>query len=116
PGAGTGAGDVTAPASFVGYGVVAPALAYDDFGATDLRGRIAIILSGAPPSFPADQRAHYSSATQKAAELVRRGAVGVITIVTPRDEARDPWAFYIAQSRFPRMVLLSADWSAVARF
>lgn len=114
--AGSEESDVTAPASFVGYGVVAPELAYDDFGDTDLRGRIAIILSGAPPSFPADQRAHYSSATQKAAELVRRGAVGVITIVTPRDEARYPWAFYIAQSRFPRMRLLAADGSAVDGF
>src|SRR5690606_20456548 len=98
---------VTAPAVFVGFGVHAPGLGYDDFGGIDLRGKIAVVLRGAPPAFAATQRAHYSSGTEKATELVRRGAVGMITIVTPRDEARSPWVVTAAQSRFPRMKLLS---------
>lgn len=106
PGAGQEMAAVTAPAVFVGYGVHAPELEYDDFGDVPLEGRIAVVLSGAPPTFPADQRAHYSNGVQKSTELVRRGAVGVVTVVAPRDERRYPWGFYIAQGRFPRMRLI----------
>jgi hypothetical protein len=41
-------------------------------------------------------------------ELVRRGAIGLLTIVTPQQESRFPWAITAAQSRFPRMKLLDA--------
>ncbi|MEX2147026.1 MAG: M28 family peptidase [Candidatus Rokuibacteriota bacterium] len=40
--------DVTAPLAFAGYGVVAPEAAYDDYAAIDVRGRIALVLDGAP--------------------------------------------------------------------
>jgi Zn-dependent M28 family amino/carboxypeptidase len=114
--AGEEAAEVTAPAVFVGFAVQAPELGYDDLGSTDLSGKIAVVLSGAPPSFPADQRAHYSNAQEKLAALVSRGAIGVITIVTPRDEARYPWPFFVAQGRFPRMRLVDAAGTIVDGF
>jgi hypothetical protein len=51
---------LTAPLVFAGYGVDAPELGYTDFENVDLKGRIAVILSGAPAKFPNSQRAYYS--------------------------------------------------------
>src|SRR6185295_17358799 len=48
---------LTAPLVFAGYGVDAPELGYTDFESVDLKGRIAVILSGAPAKFPNSQRA-----------------------------------------------------------
>ncbi|HRJ46503.1 MAG TPA: M28 family metallopeptidase [Opitutaceae bacterium] len=104
---------ITAPAVFVGYGVQAPELGYDDLGGIDLTGKIAVILSGAPARFPSTQRAHYSSGRTKNDLLVARGAVGVVSILTPRDESRSPWAIVIASSRFPGMRLVATDGTVV---
>lgn len=100
---------VTAPLAFVGYGVSAPDQHYDDFAGVDLRGRIAVVLSGAPPTFPSTARAHYSSAYTKSPELVRRGAVGVLTVRTPWDEERVPFARLVQSSWRPGMRWLGAD-------
>ncbi len=105
--------ELTAPAVFVGYGVQAPELGHDDFGDVDLTGKIAVVLSGAPAQFPANQRAHYSSGRAKNDALVARGAVGVVSILTPLDESRSPWAIVVASSRFPGMRLLAADGGVV---
>jgi Zn-dependent M28 family amino/carboxypeptidase len=109
PATGESASEITAPAVFVGYGVQAPELGYDDFGDIDLKGKIAVILSGAPAQFPSTQRAHYSSGRTKSDLLVARGAVGIVSIQTPRDESRSPWAIVIASSRFPGMRLVASD-------
>ena len=104
---GRSASAVTAPASYVGYGIHAPELDHDDFAGIDLRGRIAVVLSGAPARFPNSQRAHYSSRT-KIEGLVARGAVGVVTLDTPEDEARSPWQRSKQLSWNPRMRLLDS--------
>jgi hypothetical protein len=54
--------EVTAPAVFVGFGVAAPELGCDDFAGVDLKGKIAVVLSGAPRRFPSEQRATCSRA------------------------------------------------------
>lgn len=94
---------VTARAVFVGHGVSAPELGYDDFAATDLTGRIAVVLSGAPPTFPNDQRAYYSSSSYKFRTLAERGAAGVIFVDTPIDEKRTPWERSVLLSWQPSM-------------
>ena len=110
PAAGTAASEITAPAVFVGFGIHAPEFNYSDFAAgIDLKGKIAVILAGSPKSLPATAKAHYSR--EKTAELVRRGAVGVVTVLTPAEERRQPWAFAINGSRFPAMRLINADGS-----
>src|SRR5436309_9927156 len=48
--------DVDAPLVVAGFGVTAPELHHDDYAGIDARGKIVIILSGAPKSFPSDQR------------------------------------------------------------
>lgn len=71
---------VTAPLVFVGYGIYAPELNYDDYGHTDVKGKIVVYLGQAPAAFPSNERAYFSSGATKYAEAVKRGAVGVITL------------------------------------
>lgn len=82
---------VTAPLVFVGFGVTAPELGYDDFAGVDVAGKIAVVLSGAPAHFPTDQRAFYSSGAGKGQRLAEHGAVGLISVRTPVDEKRFAW-------------------------
>lgn len=90
--------EVTAPVVFVGYGVSAPGLGYDDFANVDVEGKIVAYLTGAPPSLPSNQRAYYSSDAVKASEAASRGAVGVISFTYP-DDPRFRWAVGVARSR-----------------
>lgn len=83
---------VTAPMVFVGQAVHAPELQHDDFAGVEVSGRIAVVLSNAPARFPIDQRAFHASSSEKLRELERRGAVGVIFLGDPENEARRPWA------------------------
>ncbi len=71
---------------FVGYGIHAPVYGWDDFAGTDLRGKIAVALFG-EPTFTRDttlfngvRTSRFSWATDKLAEMERRGAVGVLWI------------------------------------
>lgn len=72
--------EVSAPLVFIGYGIYAPELKYDDYANTDVRGKIVVCLGQAPATFPSNERAYFSSAATKYAEAVKRGAVGVITL------------------------------------
>ena len=49
PHGGSSPDEATAGVAFVGYGVVAPDAAYDDYAGVDVRGRIVVALDGAPP-------------------------------------------------------------------
>jgi len=94
---------LTAPLAFAGFGITAPELGYDDYAHVDVRGKVAVLLSGGPPTFPTDQRAYYSSTLVKTRNAVERGAVGIVTVRTPVDERRAPWPRVIRQSRLPAM-------------
>jgi Zn-dependent M28 family amino/carboxypeptidase len=83
-------------AAYVGYGVSAPGRGHDDYAGVDVRGRVVVCLLGAPASFPADERAYYSSTTLKTRTAASRGAVGVLTLVTPESEKRRPFARFAA--------------------
>jgi len=88
----TGAAAVTAPLVFVGQAVHAPELGHDDFQGVEVKGKIAVALNNAPARFATDQRAFHASSSEKLRELERRGAVGVIFLGDPVNEARRPWA------------------------
>jgi len=75
--------DVDAPVIFVGYGVTAPELGYDDYRGIDVRGKIVAYFNGAPTSFPSNPRAYYTSS--KPENAVAHGAVGVISFSLPND-------------------------------
>jgi hypothetical protein len=100
---------LTAPLAFAGYGVTAPELAYDDLATVDVRDRIAVVLSGAPPKFPHDQRAYYSWGGEKYPNLIRHGALGIIVVDTPADLAITPWERRVKMSWQPQMRWLGND-------
>ena len=98
-----GTADVTAPMVFVGQAVRAPELQHDDLAGVDVKGKIAVLLGGAPKRFPNDQRAFYSSTSEKLRELERLGAVGAIFLGDPVNEKKRPWALDAPNWRRPGM-------------
>lgn len=94
---------LSAPMVFAGFGIEAPELDYNDFEGIDLKGRIAVIFSGAPARFPHHQRAYYSWMQRKFSTLIERGAVGVITIASNADAMQMPWERRVAMSWTPQM-------------
>ncbi len=75
---------------FAGFGIDAPFLNYTDFDGIDIKGKIAVVLSGKPNHFPSEEGAHYSRKGVEA--LVERGAIGVISLRTPQMEKIFPFA------------------------
>jgi hypothetical protein len=75
--------DVSAAVVFVGFGVTAPELNYDDYASIDVKGKIVAYFNGAPATFPSNQRAYYGSAKPEIA--LAHGAVGVISFSLPTD-------------------------------
>ena len=98
--------DVSAPVVFAGFGISAPELHHDDYAAIDVHGMIVLILSGAPPNFPADQRAFYSGSRLKDRNAAAHGAIGVLTLNTITDEKRYPFEKRAQQSGIPPMLYL----------
>ncbi len=84
--------EVTAPLVFVGYGVTAPRFQHDDYDGIDVRGKMAVWVSGRPKQFPTEEGAHYASGLTKARLAARHGAVGWIQLQTPEAEKRSPFA------------------------
>jgi hypothetical protein len=89
--------EVTAPIVLAGFGVTAPDRGYDDYRTVDPKGKIVVLLTGAPSSFAPAERAHYATARIKFQNAVRRGAVGVLAVRT-RDQTF-PWGRLTRQAR-----------------
>ena len=81
---------VKAPMVFVGYGVVAGKR--NDYAGLDVKGKIVVVLAGAPKTFQTEERAYYANARTKRIEAEKRGAVGFVSVNAPSDEARQPFA------------------------
>ena len=99
---------------FSGRGIVAPAYHYDDV-ATDLRGKIAVVLAGAPRSeredfFPSAASAVYADGVRKARLLADRGAVAVVFVSTPESLHIYPWEERVRDSRsFEQFAWMEGD-------
>jgi len=97
--------ETEAGAVFVGYGLTVPELNYDDLAGLDLKGKIAVYVSGGPGTMPGPLKAHYQSSDERRAALQKAGAIGVASIQNPK-AVEVPWS-RTAGSRFePRMELL----------
>jgi len=91
--------EVRAPVVFVGYGVTAPELNYDDYKGVDVKGKIVAAFENAPPRFPAAERAYYSYGDVKGKNAVAHGAIGMLVFFLPVDEKRKPWNWLVPQIR-----------------
>jgi hypothetical protein len=94
---------------FVGYGIEAVEFEHDDYAGLDVDGKIVVMLSGAPLSWPSEERAHFSR--QKLEAAVARGAVGVISVATPVSEKVFPFARSRLFLHQPRMGWIEQDGS-----
>lgn len=83
---------VSARLVFVGYGVVAPERGRDDYKGLNVKGKIVVVLNGAPADYQTEERAYYGNRTTKRAQAAARGAVGIVAINRPSDEARRAFA------------------------
>jgi Zn-dependent M28 family amino/carboxypeptidase len=89
---------VTAPVVFVGYGVSAPELGYDDYVNLEVRGKIVMYISGAPAKFAENERAYFSSALTKNGTAALKGAVGMISVIAA-GENNATWNAYAKRIR-----------------
>ena len=88
---------VDAPLVFVGYGLVAPEHARNDYAGLDVKGKIVVALSGAPKFLQTEERAYYRSARVKLKAALDRGAVGFVSIGTRTGEKLYPFANSVRQ-------------------
>ena len=99
--------EVTAPLVFAGYGLVSKEFGLDDYAGLDVNGKIVVLLTGRPDSLPSEEAAHLNSLkTRLAAE---RGAVGIISIHTPKQEKVRPYASSLLYLNTPSMEWLQSD-------
>lgn len=101
--------DVTGAVVVAGYGIVAPEFHHDDYKLIDVRGKIAILLTGAPAGFPTDQRAYYSASTLKLRSAAEHGAIGVLFLNSRIDERRSPFERIAQQSAMTSMRYVEAN-------
>ncbi|QHL89274.1 M20/M25/M40 family metallo-hydrolase [Nibribacter ruber] len=69
---------VSAPVVFVGHGITAPDLGYDDYAGQNVKGKIVLVMRGAPKSFPSTVASYSIDVTTILKNAADHGAVGVI--------------------------------------
>ena len=94
---------------FVGYGIVADELDHNDYDNMDVDGKIVVTLAGKPGDFPSEEGAHFASGYQKQKYAAERGAIGMITITTPKNEKVRPYQSRLSYIHTPRMAWLNED-------
>lgn len=82
-------GVIEAPLVFVGQGYVDPRNGRDDFAGIDLTGKIAVAITGAPEFLNSEERAYFNG--QRSREMARRGAIGLVSLLTEKSEERYSW-------------------------
>jgi hypothetical protein len=104
-------GAATALVVFAGYGITAPDLQYDDYAGLDVRGKIVLVLTGAPRGgdsanpFRRPEVDHYSERSHKIINAREHGARGILLVSHPGAGAEalpelrgnsPPWAILAA--------------------
>lgn len=99
--------DQTAQAVFVGYGLEDKALGIDDYAGLDVKGKIVVYLNGMPDGLPSDIAATLNNKKSEVARL--KGAIGAISVATPRTLVSTPWAKILHNSSLARMRWVHPD-------
>ncbi|MBC7767628.1 MAG: M28 family peptidase [Phycisphaerales bacterium] len=104
-----------APLVFVGYGVNAPELGWNDYEGIDVRGKIVVMLINDPDFETGDDRGfggramtYYGRWTYKFEEAGRQGAAGAI-IIHETAPASYPWAVIQSSTNSARWDVVRAD-------
>jgi len=84
PGMNSGSGEITAEVVYVGFGVTAPELNYDDYKGIDVKGRIVLVSRDVPHANPRDPEydkwVRYCYHQYKLENAVKHGAAGFLYI------------------------------------
>jgi hypothetical protein len=81
---------VDAPVVFAGYGLDLPAHGFNDYQGLDVKGKWVALLPGFPKGTPSEIGAHLNAEKARMAE--KRGAIGIVTLLTPQEIERRSWA------------------------
>ena len=103
---------VKADTVFVGYGVISPDFGYDDYQGLDVKGKVVVALTGRPDDLPSEEGAHLGSNSEKLRHAAERGAVGYITLHTPKREKVRPFAVSAKYAEGPRYAWLDKNQQA----
>lgn len=101
--------EVTAPLVFVGYGIESDWLDHHDYEGLDVSGKIVVVLSGKPASFPSEEGAHFSSSALKSEVAASKGAVGMIVLWTPTSNQVTPFESLKRTLHQPAVSFLNRD-------
>jgi Zn-dependent M28 family amino/carboxypeptidase len=105
--------EVTAPLVFVGYGLKIRERQYDDLAGMDLKGKVAVVLSGSPADIPSALASHYQTAAERWKAFRAAGIVGMISI--PNPASMDiPWSRMTLNRTHPSMELVGAEFDETA--
>ena len=105
-----------APLVFVGYGINAPELGWNDYAGLDMKGKIAVVLVNDPDYETADEKGlfkgrrmtYYGRWTYKYEEAARQGAAGVL-IVHDTFPAAYGWQVVNSSWTGPQLYIQSTD-------
>ncbi|MEM9667971.1 MAG: M28 family metallopeptidase [Pseudomonadota bacterium] len=78
----------TVPAVFVGHGITAPEYGLADYDSVDVRGKLVVVFGGPPAFLPSAEAAHFGSTAVKQKLAAEAGAIGLIRLWTPANEAQ----------------------------
>ena len=73
---------------FVGHGLKDARLGYDDYRGLDVRGKIVVVLAGAPDGLPSDIEAHLGSTKDEIAAAA--GAIGFVEVDRRKPRPKQP--------------------------
>jgi Zn-dependent M28 family amino/carboxypeptidase len=93
---------VEAAMVFAGHGLVIPEIKHDDLSGLDLKGKVAVVLTGLPPGSEGPLGAHYSQARWQG--LRAAGAIGTLQIQNPKGQDV-PWERQMPTRFLPQMAL-----------
>ncbi len=102
--------EVEAPLVFVGYGLSIPENDFDDLAGLDLKGKVAVLISGSPSQIPSALSAHHQTAAERWRPFRAAGAVGIVLI--PNPASMDvPWSRIALNRLHPSMELAGAEFN-----
>jgi Zn-dependent M28 family amino/carboxypeptidase len=104
---------VEAPLVFVGYGLQIPEQGYDDLAGLDLKGKVAVLLTGSPAEIPSALSAHYQSRAERWRVLKAAGAIGMISIPNPASMEMS-WSRMALNRNLPSMDLVGPEFDETA--
>ncbi len=101
---------VEAPLVFVGYGLSIPEKDFDDLAGLDLKGKVAVLITGSPAQIPSALASHHQTAAERWRPFQAAGAIGIISI--PNPASMDvPWARIALNRLHPSMELAGAEFN-----